>query len=143
MKFPLAVGIWATHVFQALTAAPPTGTGPISVSCFCPKNLSPCTTCVELLVDEKYTCKTECTTKCFDLLNDPNNCGKCGNVVCNPLSFSIHLSCPCLVPYFNLAPITLPFLRPQQKREGKLSALAVPIWLLRKRRLLCPSVSRL
>lgn len=84
MKISLAVGIWATHMFQALVALPPTDPSQISVACSCPKSLSPCTTCTELPVDTEYTCKTECITKCFDLLNDPNNCGSCDHVVCNP-----------------------------------------------------------
>lgn len=74
MKFSLAVGIWAIHMFQALS-------DPCSFSCFCPQNLSPCTTCTAIPVDEQYICKTECITKCFDLSKDPNNCGQCGNVV--------------------------------------------------------------
>lgn len=139
MKISLAVGIWATHMFQALAALPPTDAGPISVACFCPKPLSPCTTCTELLVDEQYTCKTECITKCFDLLNDPKNCGKCGNVVCKLWTFLTHL----LAHASSLPNSAHQLPHTQKKREGKLTTLAVPIRLLRQWRLLCPAVPRL
>lgn len=117
MKFSLAVGIWAIHMFQALS-------DPCSFSCFCPQNLSPCTTCTAIPVDEKYICKTECITKCFDLSKDPNNCGQCGNVVCKPPTHPSFLPLGSSLPNFTPSPPSPPKTPEKKKREGKLSTLS-------------------
>lgn len=96
MKLSL-VAIWLAQSMIVQSYVSP-GPWPAKPQCFCPKRLKSCTSCV----NNTKECSSVCTTKCFDLVNDSQNCGFCGNVVSPPHpstprrtspTFSLAISC--------------------------------------------------
>ena len=49
--------------------------------CNCSDGLTACYECFANNPPVGYSCSTTCNVQCVDLINDPKNCGFCGNVV--------------------------------------------------------------